>query len=84
MHILTNKENQRTNKLYDQNNEIQTTSNWRHTRAKLNRLQSVDLSESGQGDHAAHTNAASSSHRFRTHNAFNKFLQQSKDFARRR
>jgi hypothetical protein len=82
MRTLTNADNKLTN----ENEQLsQRTSNWRHSKTNLNRFRSVDSSESGQGDHAAHTNAAPlSSHRFRAHNAFNKFVNQTIEFARRR
>jgi len=82
--LTTNAENKLTNKQYDQDQESQRMSNWRHSKANLNRLRSLDSSETGQGDHNAHTNAAASSHRFRSHKAFNKLVHQTIDFARRR
>ncbi|CAF3414576.1 unnamed protein product [Rotaria sp. Silwood1] len=81
MRVLTHAENQATNTQHKQDLELQQMSNWRHPKANLNRIRSLDSSETGQGDHAAHTNAASS-YRFRSHNAFNKFVHQSIDFAR--
>ncbi len=77
MHSLTNTENKTTN---IQDEPSQKMSNWRHSRSNLDRLRSIDLLE---GDHTAYTNAAPT-HRFRTQNAFNKFVHQSIDFARRR
>ncbi|CAF4056400.1 unnamed protein product [Rotaria sp. Silwood2] len=82
MRILTHAENQSTNKQREQDQELRSTSNWRHSKANLNRIRSLDSSETGQGDHSARTNAASSSHRFRSHNAFNKLVHQPIDFAR--
>jgi hypothetical protein len=86
MKTLTNAEIKPTNKQYEQEQEQepQRVSNWRHSKANLNRLRSLDSSEAGQGDHAATTNAAPSASRFRSHNAFNKFVHQSIEFARRR
>ncbi len=84
MRTLTNADNKLTNKQYEQERESQRMSNWRHSKTNLNRLRSLDLLETGQGDNTAHTNAAPSSHRSRAQNAFNKFVHQSIDFARRR
>lgn len=84
MHTLTNAENKLTNKQYEPDQQSQRMSNWRHSKANLNRLRSLDLTETGQGDNANYTNAAPSSHRSRAQNAFNKFVHQSIDFARRR
>jgi hypothetical protein len=84
MHSLTNADNKTTNKQSEHDPEAQRVSNWRHSKMNLNRLRSLDSSENEQGDHAARTNAAPSSHRFRSHNAFNKFVHQTIDFARRR
>ncbi|CAF3855329.1 unnamed protein product [Rotaria magnacalcarata] len=80
--LLTNADRQTTNKQHEQDLELHALSNWRHSKANLNRLRSLNLPETGQGDHAAHTNATSS-HRYRSHNAFNKFVHQPIDFARR-
>ncbi|CAF3424732.1 unnamed protein product [Rotaria socialis] len=80
--LLTNADRQTTNKQNEQDLELHALSNWRHPKTNLNRLRSLDLAETGQGDHAAHTNAISS-HRYRSHNAFNKFVRQPIDFARR-
>lgn len=82
MRALTNAQTQSTNKQSDQNLDLPTLSNWRHPRANLNRLRSIDLSNTGKGDPAPHTNAASSSHRFRSHNAFNKLIHPQTDFSR--
>jgi hypothetical protein len=84
MRTFTNADNKTTNKPDDQDPVSQRMSNWRHSKNNLNRLRSLDSSESRQGDHAALTNAAPSSHRFRSHNAFNKFVHHPIDFARRR
>jgi hypothetical protein len=84
MRTLTNADNKLTNKQYEEDQESKRMSNWRHSKANLNRLRSVDLTEIGQGDNTAHTNAAPPpSHRSRAQNAFNKFVHQSIDFARR-
>ncbi|CAF0891625.1 unnamed protein product [Adineta steineri] len=82
MRTFTNAETKLTNKQPEQDEESQRMSNWRHSKINLNRLRSLDTSDIGQGDHAAYTNAATSSHRFRSHNAFNKFVNQTIDFAR--
>ena len=80
MRTLTNADN----KLTEQDRLSQRMSNWRHSKTNLNRFQSVDSSESGQGDNANNTNAAPSSRRFRAQNAFHKFVNQTIEFARRR
>lgn len=84
MHTLTSVDNKLTNKPYEQDLQPQRVSHWRHSKSNLNRLRSLDSFEAGQDDHTAHTNAAPSSHRFRSQNAFNKFVHQTIDFARRR
>jgi hypothetical protein len=84
MRTLTNADNKLTIKQSEQDQVSPRMPNWRHSKANFNRLRSLDLSETGQGDHAAHTNAIPSSHRSRAQNAFNKFVHQSMDFARRR
>lgn len=74
---------------FDGDDSSQRTSNWRHSKLILNRVKSFDPSEFAgidQSDvHSTNTAAApaASSHRFRSHNAFNKFVQQTIDFARR-
>jgi hypothetical protein len=81
MRTLTNADNKLTN----EQDQSQRMSNWRHSKTNLNRMRSLDLLEIGQGDNIAYTNAAHSAHhRSRTQNAFNKFVHQSIDFARRR
>ena len=84
MRSITNADNKLTNKTYEPDQLSQKVSNWRHPKANLNRLASLDYTENGQGEYAAHINAAPSSHRSRAHNAFNKFVHQTIDFARRR
>ena len=84
MKRLTSAETKATNKYEEVETDGQRTSNWRHSKINLNNLRSVDSAEIGQGDHAAPTNAAPSSRRSRSHNAFNKFVHQTRDFARRR
>lgn len=84
MRTLTNADNKLTNRAFEQDSLAQSMSHWRHSKANVNRLRSLDSFEAGQAEAAAHTNAAPSSHRFRAHKAFDKFVQQSMDFARRR
>lgn len=88
MRTLTNADtnNKLTVKQSDDDERIQRTSSWRHSKPDINRLRSFDLTESGQGDHALPTNATASSshHRSRSQNAFTKLVHQSIDFARRR
>lgn len=86
MQTLTNADNNLTNRQFEQSLPSQRMSDWRHPKANLNRMRSLDLTETGQGDHlTASINAApsSSSHRSRAHNAFNKFVHQTMDFTRR-
>ncbi|UJR16391.1 hypothetical protein I4U23_003294 [Adineta vaga] len=82
MRTLTSTDNKLTNNSYEQDSQSQRMSNWRHSKTNLNRLRSLDSFEAGQDDHAAHTNAALPSNRFRSQNAFNKFVHQTIDFAR--
>lgn len=86
MQTLTNANNNLTNRQFEQSLPSQRMSDWRHPRANLNRLRSLDLTEIGQNDHltASLNPAPSSSHRSRAHNAFNKFVHQTMDFSRRR
>ena len=71
----------------DGDDSSQRTSYWRRSRVMANRVKSVDPSENGAIDpsdvHSTTAAAPSSSHRFRSHNAFNRFVQQTIDFARR-
>ncbi len=84
INTFTNAENKITKKQCEQDQQLQSMSSWRHSKTNLNSLQSLNIPETGRGDYAAPTNAASFRHRFRAQNAFNKFVHQSIDFARRR
>ncbi|CAF1019078.1 unnamed protein product [Rotaria sordida] len=48
--VLTNTESQSANRQHEQDLELQSTSNWRRSKANLNRLRSLDLSETGQDE----------------------------------
>lgn len=82
MKTLTNADTKLTNNQLEQSLPSQRMSDWRHPRANLNRIRSLDLTETGQIDQLASINAPPS-HRSRAHNAFNKFVHQTMDFARR-
>ena len=85
MRLLTTINNQSTNKNQEQDQELQNLPNWRHAKLNTNRLVALTSSKSTYGDHAApNTNNTALSNRFRVHNALSKFVQQSRDFARRR
>lgn len=91
MHTLTNADNNNNNnnnklttKQYGDDEQLSKTSHWRQSKPNFNRLRSLDLTETGQGDHALPNNAASSSRRSRAHNAFHRLVHQSAEFARRR
>ena len=86
MKTLTTVDSKLTDTTDDQEEEIKKTSLWRHPMMNLQNLRSLESSDPSQNDQHAHDNTnqkVSPNNRLRSQNAFNRLLQQAKDFTHR-